>query len=224
MVFMSKVFGQDPENKSIVGTWVSEEDNTWKLVFASDSTCKQYSENNLMETDNYVLSNTSPQCGINVAINGKSLFLSLKDISDGEELCYYVNGITDKVLSLTYFNRGGAMVFLRSQTDTLTMQSGYNNIASAVSNEGLAVNLKLLFYPSATMIVGTNYFVGNIGANLRPEASQAISININNQSWVITVNPDGNVFCEIAGGSPQSAYTNIDLGVIQYQLYDPTNQ
>ncbi len=218
------VFGQDTDDKSIIGTWVSESDNTWKLVFASDGKCQQYSENNLSGTDSYTLSNTTPQCGEDVVVDDKSLFLSLKDLSTGDELCYYVNGITDRTLSLNYFNGGSVLVFLRSQTGIVTMQSGFSNIASTVSNEGTDVSLKLLFYPSSIMSAGKSYLIGNISKNMRPEMTQKLSAKINSRAWVITINSDGNVFCKIAGRSGQSAGQNVDLETLKYQLYDPANQ
>jgi hypothetical protein len=202
---------------------VSETDNTSKLVFTADGKCRQYSENNLIATETYILSNTTPQCGKNVDITEKSLFLSLKDISDGDELCYYVNGITDKFLSLNYFEGGGVMVFLRSQTGTVTMQSGFNNVGSTISNEGLDVTLKLLFSPSSIMSIGSNYLVGNISQNLRPEVAHTLSLTISSQMWVVTINPDGNIYCKIVSGSAQPANQTV-LQILNYPLYDPANQ
>ena len=223
LIFSCSMFGQDPDNKSIFGTWVSEADNTWKLIFTSDGKCYQYSENKLNETDSYILSNTTPQCGEDVVIYDKSLFLSLKDISDGDELCYYVNGITDKVLSLTYFKRGGAMVFLRSQKGSITMKSGFNNLGSTIMNEGLNVSLKLRFSPTSIMNTGTNYLIGKISQNLRPEVAHKLPLKINSQMWVVTINPDGNIYCKIVSGNAQSAKQTV-LKTLNYPLYNPANQ
>jgi len=223
LLFSCNMFGQDPDDKSILGTWVSEADNTAKLVFTSDGKCQQYSENNLIATETFKLSNTTPQCGTNVDITDKSLFLSLKDVSDGTELCYYVNGITDKFLSLNYFEGGGVMVFLRSQSGVVAIQPGFNNSGSAVSNEGLEVSLKLLFSPSSIMNIGTNYLVGNISQNMRPEVAHTISLTINNQVWAVTINPDGTVYCKIISGNVQPAKQTI-LQILNYPLYDPANQ
>jgi hypothetical protein len=223
LFFSCNMFGQDPDDKSIIGIWVSETDNTSKLAFTSDGKCQQYSENNLIATDSYILSNTTPQCGENVVVDDKSLFLSLKDIATGDEFCYYVNGITDKYLSLNYFDRGGVMVYLRSQTGSVTMQSGFNNVGSVISNEGLDVSLKLLFSPTLIMSIGNNYLVGNISQNMRPEVAHTLSLSINSQMWAVTINPDGNIYCKIVSGNAQPAKQTV-LQILNYPLYDPANQ
>lgn len=104
-----------PQNSSIVGTWVSEKDRRWKLVFTADLKCKQYYENELNETDSYVISNTSPQCGETVPIEEHTSYLQLTNLADGDKICYEINGISPAILSLRVVDRGGAMVFKRQR-------------------------------------------------------------------------------------------------------------
>jgi hypothetical protein len=100
-------------NRIIVGTWVSEEDIKWKLVFTSENKLLQYYKNELVETDSVVITNSSPQCGETVVINEFTNFLQLTDLSNGEKTCYEINGISKTSLSLRVIGRGGALVFTR---------------------------------------------------------------------------------------------------------------
>lgn len=101
------------QNSNIVNTWCSEEDNNWKLVFTSDYKCYQYYSNTLKETDTYTISNTSPQCGMSVPITNYTSYLKLKNASTGDSICYEINGITEKTMSLRPIDRGGTVLFYR---------------------------------------------------------------------------------------------------------------
>lgn len=90
------------EDSLIIGTWISDEDSKWKIVFTADSTCTWYYKNIVTDTYTYKLSNTSPQCGENVSINAKTLYLSLTNINNGDEMCYFFNGCSEEYLSISY--------------------------------------------------------------------------------------------------------------------------
>lgn len=101
------------KNSSIVGTWVSEDDSNWKLIFTADNKCYQYYSNSLTETDSFIISNTSPQCGVRVPIDNYTSYLQLINTQNAETICYEINGITDKNLSLRVIDNGGAIVFVK---------------------------------------------------------------------------------------------------------------
>jgi len=60
------VNAQSTPEEAIIGTWISQPDGNSKWVFTSDSTAKIYLNGELKKIFTYKISNTSPQCGINV--------------------------------------------------------------------------------------------------------------------------------------------------------------
>ena len=102
------------QNSSMVGLWISEADSNWKLKFTADK-CYQYYADTLVETDSYVISNTSPQCGKTVPADNYTSYLKLTNLGDASDvICYHINGINNKNLSLTMVGNGGQMVFKRN--------------------------------------------------------------------------------------------------------------
>ncbi|WP_207430171.1 hypothetical protein [Sabulibacter ruber] len=103
------------EEASIIGTWVSEEDPKWKMVFTQDHQCLQYYEAELTETDAFTLSNTSPQCELPVTVQENTSYLQLSNQADQEKTCYEINGLSEENLSFRELGRGGAIVFRRQK-------------------------------------------------------------------------------------------------------------
>jgi hypothetical protein len=104
-----------PDSELILGTWVSEKDKNWKLVFTKDK-CTQYYSGEAPEVDHYTLSNKSPQCGEKVPVVNSTTeyhYLQLLELKNNETTCYELNGLTAKVLSLRPIHTGGALVFIR---------------------------------------------------------------------------------------------------------------
>lgn len=97
----------------ILGTWVSEEDNNWKMVFTSDGKTIQHYSDEVISTENYSISNTSPQCGFEVSVDVNSAFLQLTDLGDQSETCYYINVLSDEYLSLSVVGQGGVLTFIK---------------------------------------------------------------------------------------------------------------
>jgi hypothetical protein len=101
------------QNSSIVGTWLSETDSKWKMVFTSTK-CYQYYEGALVETNSYLISNTSPQCGKVVPVDNYTSYLKLTDDQSSTNVtCYEINGITSKNLSIRPVNNGKILTFVR---------------------------------------------------------------------------------------------------------------
>lgn len=98
---------------AITYTWVSESDNNWKIIFSSDKTCKQYYENELIETDTYFLSNSSPQCGKTVLIDDYTCYLQLTNTETKESTCYEIYGLTSTILTLRMVDNGDILIFNR---------------------------------------------------------------------------------------------------------------
>jgi hypothetical protein len=108
-----KTYHTTKEDASIVGTWISEEDTNWKMVFTT-SRCKWFYENVQTEEFNYLLSNTTPQCGETVSITAHTGYLQITNVTDtNDKDCYEIYGLTDEILTLRPFGRGGFLIFHR---------------------------------------------------------------------------------------------------------------
>ncbi|MDX5418443.1 MAG: hypothetical protein LPK09_04445 [Hymenobacteraceae bacterium] len=97
--------------QTMAGTWRSEEDDNWKLVFTDEGICYQYYQEDLLETDTYTVSNTSPQCDQEVPVDSHTSYLQLENMETNESTCYEINGITANTLSLRPLTMGGVVVF-----------------------------------------------------------------------------------------------------------------
>lgn len=101
-----------PDSALILGSWVSESDANWKLVFTQNS-CTQYYRGQAPEVDRYTLSNKSPQCSEQVPVEKSTNYLQLTNRKNNETTCYELNGLTASVLSLRPIHTGGALVFVK---------------------------------------------------------------------------------------------------------------
>lgn len=98
---------------TIIGTWVSEEDTNWKIIFTNDK-CTWMYQNNQTDEYNYILSNTSPQCGSIVLVTGETKYLQFTNtINIEDKLCYEIYGLSPTTLTLREINSGGFKVFER---------------------------------------------------------------------------------------------------------------
>ena len=113
-VFISSAFNRKSTlDSTIIGTWISEEDTNWKIIFTNDK-CTWMYENNQTDEYNYILSNTSPQCGSNVLVTGETKYLQITNtINVEDKLCYEIYGLSPTTLTLREVNSGGFKVFDR---------------------------------------------------------------------------------------------------------------
>ncbi|MEP0984533.1 hypothetical protein [Ekhidna sp.] len=128
----SSLFAQ--ENKyfqSIVGTWVHRKDTNVKWVFDDSGNCKWYKEDVITAAFSYELSPTSIACNINQSSphyqalrlmenTATSRFNYNENAESVENYCYYVNGITAEILSLT--SQSGGVYVLQKQTNPFINQ------------------------------------------------------------------------------------------------------
>lgn len=98
---------------AITYTWTSENDNNWKITFFSDKTCKQFYQNELIETDTFILTNSTPQCGKDVFIDQNTCYLQLTNILTKEPICYEIYGLTSTILTLRMIDNGNILIFNR---------------------------------------------------------------------------------------------------------------
>lgn len=95
-------------NAQILGTWIEDEDNNYKLIF-SNGICKEYVENELITTYNYsIVGNT---CGDFTASN--TIYLQCSDIEDLQDTCFEILNITNDSLSLLIIDKAERLFFNR---------------------------------------------------------------------------------------------------------------
>ncbi len=95
-------------NQEIIGTWINEEDTSYKLVFLDTGVLNEYVNNVLMGTLTYTISHS---CGLTSDPNYE--FLE-KIESDGATYCYEINGINvdnSGILSIRSMENGKLYIF-----------------------------------------------------------------------------------------------------------------
>ena len=108
-----KTYSDNKVEASIVGTWVSEEDTNWKIIFTS-STSKWYYQNVLINQYSYTLSNTTPQCGETVSITSQTNYLQITNSADpNDKTCYEVFGISMESLTISMIGSAKLLMFDR---------------------------------------------------------------------------------------------------------------
>lgn len=91
----------------IIGTWIEEEDQNYKLIFLSNGLCKEYVNQQLVSTYNYIVSGNS--CG--QYNESDVVFLKWVDNEDSENYCMEILNVTDDALSLMIIDRGKRLFF-----------------------------------------------------------------------------------------------------------------
>ena len=97
-------------NTEIIGTWVSNEDFSYKRVFTSNGICNDYSEEELVSTYTY---NISTSCEEENTLG--FIYLNLID-EDNDKYCFEINAINENnsnVLSLTGLMRGKIQLYTK---------------------------------------------------------------------------------------------------------------
>lgn len=101
------------QDASIIGTWISQEDNNYKLVF-NGNTCTWIYSGQPNTTYSFSLSNTSPQCGEVVPVTSELNYLRLVNSSNSNEtLCYEIYSLTETKLTLRPIEKSGFLIFNR---------------------------------------------------------------------------------------------------------------
>lgn len=112
-VFITSFNTLRAQEASIVGTWISEEDSNWKMVF-ENNTCTWFYQNEITQTYNFSISNSSPQCGEDVYVNNNTEYLKItKTQNTSDEICYEIYGLSEQYLTLRVVNKSGFLIFNR---------------------------------------------------------------------------------------------------------------
>ena len=95
-------------NPEIIGTWINEEDTSYKLVFLDTGVLKEYVNDELMGTLNYTISHN---CG---SESDTSIEFLKKIESDGSIYCFEINAINvnnNGILSIRSMENGKLYIF-----------------------------------------------------------------------------------------------------------------
>ena len=91
----------------IIGTWIDDEDNNYKLEFLSNGICKEYDGSELITTYNYSIK--SSNCADYNSSN--SYYLKWIDSEDLQTTCLEILNITDNALSLMIIDKAERLFF-----------------------------------------------------------------------------------------------------------------
>ena len=101
------------QEASIIGSWISEEDHNYKMVF-NGNTCSWVYSGQPTTTYSFTLSNSSPQCGEVVPVTTASNYLKLVNVNNNSDtMCYEVYSLSETTLTLRPIDKSGFLVFNR---------------------------------------------------------------------------------------------------------------
>jgi len=93
-----------------------------------------------------------------------------------------------------------------------SFQSGYSNYYSSLSKTGSTVSFIMAFgLTSSAMNPGWSYYVATIPVGFRPSTTRTVTMDSYGNTWSVTFNPNGTVYCQIVYGSsfPMGAGVNL---------------
>ena len=101
------------QEASIMGTWISEGDSSYKMVF-NGNTCSWVYSGQPTTTYSFTLSNSSPQCGEVVPITTESNYLKLVNVNNNTDtMCYEIYSLSATKLTLRPIDKSGFLIFNR---------------------------------------------------------------------------------------------------------------
>lgn len=101
------------QDASIIGTWISEQDNNYKMVFNGTTCTWLYSEQS-SGIYTFALSNSTTQCGQEVPVTNETKYLTLVNTNNAtDRICYEIYGLTETTLTLRVIDQSGFLIFNR---------------------------------------------------------------------------------------------------------------
>ncbi|SHG49069.1 hypothetical protein [Winogradskyella jejuensis] len=94
-------------SSQIIGIWIDDKDDYYKLEFLSNGICKEYDENQMIAEYNYSIVNSN--CSNYNSSN--SFFLQWIDSEDSRVTCLEILNITDTNLSLMIIDKAERLFF-----------------------------------------------------------------------------------------------------------------
>ncbi len=91
----------------ILGTWIDDDDPTYKLVFFSNAICKEYQNNELIATYEYDVKYNSCEDFMATSV----VYLYWRDLENQQQVCFEISNITNEVLSLMIIDRAKMVLF-----------------------------------------------------------------------------------------------------------------
>ena len=93
-----------------------------------------------------------------------------------------------------------------------TLQSGYSNYYNSLSKTGSTVSFVLAFGLSySAMNPGVSYYVATVPTGFRPSTTRTVTIDSYGNTWSLTFNSNGTVYCQIVYGSSFPVGSGVNL-------------
>ncbi len=93
-------------SSEIIGVWIDENDENYKLEFLDNGICKEYVGTELIATYNYSLDDN---CEGYIASN--TVYLNWVDTEDQKTTCFEINNITNHSLSIMIIDKARVVFF-----------------------------------------------------------------------------------------------------------------
>ncbi|MEB2781125.1 hypothetical protein [Algoriphagus persicinus] len=99
---------------SIIGTWVSTDDTSWKRIFKTDGKCYEYYGGQLQDTYVYSIKTGGVLCSKSIIQKPNISYLELINVSNSQDkYCYEIASLSQNYLQLIYFQNGKSQRFKR---------------------------------------------------------------------------------------------------------------
>jgi|GEM_PF-1011189 len=194
------------------GTWISDDDNSWKMIFTADK-CYWYSNNELTGEYNYSVSTTSPQCGVAV-LTGDDYLQLINSQNTNDKMCYVINDAGAKTLSLSPVDKGGVLVFTKQAVYArIEIGNMYEEETADTYEEYGDVYIR--FYRDANCT--TPYYLDNDIDNMIVKESYGVPSN----SWGDEIQylvPGGQNEVSLGEKLLYSSYVSYDSSTEEYQF------
>lgn len=104
-------------------------------------------------------------------------------------------------------------------TCSVSLNSGYFNVANSVTSNGTTVTLAMAFFSYSTISTGNvPYAIGAINGSCKPSVSRTLSFSSNGRLWTLTIDTTGKMTLYMANGSNLSPQTVVSTGTLTFNL------
>jgi hypothetical protein len=142
--------------------------------------------------------------------------------------------IDNNMVSRNQFSLKDNMLILKNKSITMTyvrMSSGRSPVVgilnfnkeflsttNKVENMVTYAKITLSFSSSSIMTVGTNYMVGTLPEDFRPDSEKNITYSKDGRIWNIRIKPTGIIYFMIESGKDLNANSYVNFGTLSYGL------
>ncbi|MFT3677479.1 MAG: hypothetical protein QM781_16400 [Chitinophagaceae bacterium] len=85
---------------------------------------------------------------------------------------------------------------------SFTMNSGFGTPTNSINNNGTTASGYIVFYSTSAIYQGNSYNVAKINGGCIPGGTRTFTATSNGVTWTITIHSNGQMYCQMAYGSP----------------------